>query len=476
MFRLLIVEDEENSRNGLKNILLSIPSLEIVTACDGREGYHKAVQLSPHMIISDIRMPIWDGLTMIEKLHQQNYNGIIYLLTGFAEFEYAQKALHFHVTEYILKPIVPYQIKKMIEENIKELQKKKNYQNPQICHLVTEEDVDSLQYKLSGHSYTDFFLAVIYMEQERHLPLKVKESILKEPHQYILTLPDMHYRGLIIGFSKNNVNYAAIDLLSSLLHGYENLTCVYQIAGANAMTDWAVTYEHLQNAIPWSMTYQSSFLAYSSLMEIDAGDYKEDDFFHKDLKKLLCNGNCLAYSKLLLKKIQHMQKNSCHPKLILMTAISGLVKLDSKQAYIEAVNQLSSAKTIHEITTCIETYFSTPASLLYGEKYSKLIQRALLEIEKNYKEPITLNSTADKLGITPQYLSRLFMKETARSFIDYLTFYRMEKAKCLLQNTTMKINVVCNNVGYPDAKYFCTLFKKETGVTPNQYRSSTSSF
>ena len=89
-----------------------------------------------------------------------------------------------------------------------------------------------------------------------------------------------------------------------------------------------------------------------------------------------------------------------------------------------------------------------------------LIQKALHVIDKSYKEPISLNSVAEQLNITPQYLSRLFMKEMSRSFVDYLTSYRMERAKNLLQDTNMKINTICVQVGYQDAKYFCTLFKK----------------
>ena len=64
MFRLLIVEDEENSRKGLKSTLAPIPNLEIDTACDGREGCLKAIRWNPDIIISDIHMPVWDGLVM----------------------------------------------------------------------------------------------------------------------------------------------------------------------------------------------------------------------------------------------------------------------------------------------------------------------------------------------------------------------------------------------------------------------------
>ena len=114
MFRLLIVEDEENSRKGLKSTLAPIPNLEIDTACDGREGCLKAIRWNPDIIISDIHMPVWDGLVMTEKLCKKGFAGTIYLLTGYAEFEYARKALQYHVEDYILKPVVPSKLRNLI--------------------------------------------------------------------------------------------------------------------------------------------------------------------------------------------------------------------------------------------------------------------------------------------------------------------------------------------------------------------------
>ena len=64
------------------------------------------------------------------------------------------------------------------------------------------------------------------------------------------------------------------------------------------------------------------------------------------------------------------------------------------------------------------------------------------------------------------------MKETETTFVNYLTALRIEKDKLLLKNTDQRINLICRQIGYPDPKYFCTLFKKEVGVTPNQYRSN----
>ena len=154
-----------------------------------------------------------------------------------------------------------------------------------------------------------------------------------------------------------------------------------------------------------------------------------------------------------------------------MTAVSSLIKIGTEQQYFLAVEQLSQAMTFQEIASSIKAYFSD-VSDCDTSGYSKLVQQAIRELDEHYAKPISLNSVAEKLRITPPYLSKIFMRETSTTFVNYLTALRMEKAKLLLKNTNKKINVICQQVGYPDPKYFCTLFKKETGVTPNQYRSN----
>ncbi|MFR3755302.1 MAG: response regulator [Enterocloster sp.] len=85
---------------------------------------------NPDIIISDIHMPVWDGLVMTEKLCKKGFAGTIYLLTGYAEFEYARKALQYHVEDYILKPVVPSKLRNLIEVKLKDLNKKETARIP----------------------------------------------------------------------------------------------------------------------------------------------------------------------------------------------------------------------------------------------------------------------------------------------------------------------------------------------------------
>ena len=139
--------------------------------------------------------------------------------------------------DYILKPVVPSKLRNLIEVKLKDLNKKRNSQNPQLCHLLSDEDSVLLTERLAPFCYTDYFLAVVYMEREHHLPMEVKETVIEERGHYILTLPDKHYRGILIGFTNHMINHGKIDRISSLLEPYEHLTCIYETRQAGFISN-----------------------------------------------------------------------------------------------------------------------------------------------------------------------------------------------------------------------------------------------
>ena len=104
------------------------------------------------------------------------------------------------------------------------------------------------------------------------------------------------------------------------------------------------------------------------------------------------------------------------------------------------------------------------------EQSIKPVKLAQRYIEKHYMDDITLEEIAKEVGWTATYLSSSFKKNTGKSVVDYLTYIRVQHAKELLLDTERSIGEVADIVGFHDAKYFATRFKKITGVSPNEYR------
>ena len=104
------------------------------------------------------------------------------------------------------------------------------------------------------------------------------------------------------------------------------------------------------------------------------------------------------------------------------------------------------------------------------EQTSGLIFKAKTYIEENYSKDISLDDVSRIVDISPYYFSKLFKEETGENFIEYVTNRRIEKAKELLEHSSLNIKCICVDTGYSDPNYFSRIFKKQVGVTPTEYR------
>ena len=106
-------------------------------------------------------------------------------------------------------------------------------------------------------------------------------------------------------------------------------------------------------------------------------------------------------------------------------------------------------------------------------RYSDIMRRARRYTEENYmSEDISLNTVAANVNMSPSYFSSVFSQEAGQTYIEYLTGVRMEKAKELLLNSSMRISDIGYEVGYKDAHYFSYIFKKTQGCSPKEYKKS----
>jgi Response regulator containing CheY-like receiver domain and AraC-type DNA-binding domain len=103
------------------------------------------------------------------------------------------------------------------------------------------------------------------------------------------------------------------------------------------------------------------------------------------------------------------------------------------------------------------------------QNYSVMVADMVNTIDTQYGQHLRLDLFADKYRMTPEYLSTLFTKETQTTFSNYLKTVRMEKAKELLETSSLKIYEIACRVGYPEQKYFSKVFKEYTGVSAKQY-------
>lgn len=152
MIRVLIVEDEEFIRKGLVHTMdwLKMDCLVAGEAENGEEGYEKILQLKPDLVLADIRMPKMDGIAMVEKAKKSvRFHSI--LLTSYAEFEYAKKAISLDVSSYLLKPISEKELEEAVEKVRMELKAYKVEREEEKNTLLRE--IEEIMAKGSSSNY-----------------------------------------------------------------------------------------------------------------------------------------------------------------------------------------------------------------------------------------------------------------------------------------------------------------------------------
>jgi two-component system response regulator YesN len=134
------------------------------------------------------------------------------------------------------------------------------------------------------------------------------------------------------------------------------------------------------------------------------------------------------------------------------------------------LEKLTSHKEIEVWTKCNVLELIEQAEKNCSNK-DDVINRVINCINNEFNKNITLDLVAAEVGLSPQYLSKVFKKKYGSTFIEYITNKRLNYAKELLRKGNMSIKEISKLIGYEDPNYFCKVFKKETGTSPKNYRT-----
>lgn len=137
---------------------------------------------------------------------------------------------------------------------------------------------------------------------------------------------------------------------------------------------------------------------------------------------------------------------------------------------MESILSAQDPAELNAIAEAVQYGLLSAAQQMAQSPETRIVQRAKSLIHEFYADGITLEEIARKLGITPEYLSTQFRKQSGENFSSYIRSYRIQKAKELLLGTQMKLHRIAAKVGYADPKYFGQVFKKCTGMLPAEYR------
>ncbi|MDR2210156.1 MAG: response regulator [Spirochaetaceae bacterium] len=397
MYKVFLAEDEIVVREGIRNTIpWETTSYTLAgEAPDGEIALSMIQEIKPDILITDIKMPFIDGLTL-SKIVKKTLPWIkIIILSGHDEFEYARKAISVGVEEYLLKPI---SAKDMIQA------------------------LDTVASRID----------------------REKEELLSIEHL------------------KQQVQSHAEMLREAAL---ENRT-----RAASGETPEAASSQGIS---------RDSFLDATKLLAVDGdslwtkfryGSRKDIDGITRDCAALLGENS----------GDDHILEYFILGELIVIAAkVVEEMGGDIKDVIPFSLNR----RTINEIIHSRDVFYGKIRSLFNAViefrdshtdgRYRSVILKAREYIDQNFEDPeISLHGTASYVGISPNHLSTVFSQETGETFIEYLTRVRLERAKHLLENTPMKSADIACKTGFSDPHYFSFIFKKNTGLSPREYRAS----
>lgn len=520
---ILIVDDEQVIVEGIR--LLVVQSMynfsNVYVAYGGEEALKILRENRVDILLCDIKMPVMDGFELIANVRQMENIPEIVMITGFAEFEYVQRALNYGTVGYILKPIDEMQFASVLNKAVNNVLKKRSAAKTQAEYADLEDKVLRLNVErtlniifsggIIGKQEQKILDEVFYKDNNKffqlvtfHINVKHNEMI-----DTTLLLEDIK-KELLLHFDKEGKTEQFYLMRTSTGRG---LHCL--CAGPDEMEGLEDTFRRFYNNynsfVPMEMyismsdvrrkisreLYTHSQEAYYERF-LNEGKcilrYRARDNIHKvsiienELKLLelqICNGEMAEFRSVLAKvfTVQYIKDSKLTVRavyfLVCNTVIMTFHKMHMEIPNVVvdellSENALSSMERIDELAEYI--YNIVFDMMMEHENFNLgtnlTIKKIVNYVNVNFHEDLSLKSLSASFGLTPNYLSQIFKNETGESFVSYLNRLRIERACVLLKTSSVKISEIVRQVGYNDSQYFYRVFKKYVGQTPIEYRMS----
>ncbi|MGG1515445.1 response regulator [Paenibacillus oryzisoli] len=502
----MIVDDEPLIRKGLTKLIESNDLGWTVAgeAGNGREAIQKVAQLQPDLIISDIRMPVMDGLELAKYIWEHSPHTMVIILTGYRDFEYAQAAVRYGVKEFLLKPCPADEICRVLREAYTQFQEKAEFLEKERRALREREDHafraallrlpplaggENLRIEelLAGHVFWLIRVDTFTPEGKEYRPedgpllqfavVNIMEELL-EASQHRGRWITVEYGRFAFFMETSNDHFHFFNELCATVQRLLGIALTAQSLGvvSSAMEVSSMYRRYEADESPNSDADEVLIPAPGAVDETKVTSVQAE------ITSFLLLGRHAELSAFLRQRFWEdpdaLMPQSRADALCLALAIREVMRKEiaSTQedwdigAEIQKLRRMVSREEVGEwVRGRIAVMEQALASWL-EERNSRLAERTTRYVEQHYFEECSLVSVASYMHLNPNYFSNLFKKQTGESFTSYLTRFRIDKAKMLLTNTDMKISEIAEAVGYTDSNYFATAFKQVVGKPPTEYR------
>lgn len=504
-------------------------------ASDGELAYPMIIKEKPDILITDIRMPFMDGLELCKLVKKELPNIKILILSGYDEFDYAKEAIRLGVTEYLLKPISSGKLlealigvsesirrekedKDLVRKYMEEMRENTEHEKQKFFEQMIAGNLSMADALETGKKYEMSLSAGMYNlllfrftlgEENRKSGELLGEAEyaiekLTERLEYVFEFQ----RGvegwafLLMADNEEQMSERVKELSKDLEEIMKNYSTIAYFGGIGQpvarLRELEESFREAERALAARFTMELNRIIsvddirmaqnVDTLDDIEITSFGEIEKTRTMLEKFLNNGvedeidefvdvyiNELPEEN--LKSVLMRQYIIMDAYIVMMSFCEKIEGIEGEmQAQSEELkNSMKTIQTVEEIKNYIRMLLKKIIGVrdtISGRRYSDIIEIAKDQIRKTYmSDEISLNTVAAEVGMSPSYFSSIFSKEMGKTFVEYLTEIRMDRAKELLMCSSMKTSEIGYEVGYKDPHYFSYIFKKTQNCTPKEFRA-----
>jgi two-component system response regulator YesN len=510
MYNLLTVDDEGIERKAMSLLMekLDIP-VNVLEAGNGRHALEMLREHPVRIVITDIRMPVMDGLELSGMIAKEFPEVKIIIYSAFGEFDYARQAIRLGVSNYLLKPIQAEELKSVMEAVLAECERED-------IRKANFGRLERISGELEDFKRQQMLEALLKPQDGEGLHEAAREWLLGQEAAFPLHLMLVKGRGglrkiwgeisdipcdcleltdnecLLFVYPGKKLAESQLAALSERLRKkiwktYSRHSFVVSGQAAHAPEDIAASYKMLDDAADYSffMREGGAFLVRDGyFLHNDAAPLDEslldciyEDAEYRDLEKLKKDFHVFVMSIQNAAGLSHLYVKSIFSSLF--GKLSGGGGLLSEQEGREILKEIARSRHIDELLAYVEARLESlgqggaQAAEEGGRSVTTGVQMALKTIHQNYMNPLlSLESVAGRVYWSPGYLSVVFKRETGLSVSKYICRCRLEKAERLLLTTNVRVADIGTAVGFSSDSYFVSVFGAHYGQSPSKYRKN----
>ena len=523
----MLADDEGIVLDSLKMIIdKRFPDqCQIETAKTGRDVIELAENFRPDVAFMDIQMPGINGMDAIREIQRSNPSVVFIVLSAYDKFDYAKEAINLGVLEYVNKPFSADKIAEVLQKALRSVDTRKKKRSDDLrikekMETVTpiiengfiyaimfqeqfEEEVENYKQLLGIREDYGCMLALTVGDDQRgsHMTNAVGAGVrtqlnyarirelVKETWPCVVGAVISNKIPVFIPMDTMKIDYekriAMIDVCRELVRKLRKLTDISFRIGIGSVRRLKESMESYEEAMK-ALANSTGSVAHVDDLPIQC---KYDEEYPLDLEKELFDrlneGNAEACGRAAERYFDWMEATYDEKNMSVRLKILEFVLYAEHAAYTnggmtyhfeereEYLPLVMNADTNSSLRSWFVQKFKEACRNMVIKKEeheNQMVVKAKDYIQKNFQKDLSLDEVSRQLDLSSYYFSKLFKEETGSNFVEYVTNLRMEKAKELLLKDELSMKEICSAVGYSDPNYFSRIFKKNTGITPTEYR------